>query len=77
MVSGIESQVLAAVIPTELELNPFPGVVELVPVLLDIEKVEVVVVPSRVFTGVAKFIPRLLKLKHIKGSLTPLAARNR
>ena len=53
MISGIEGQVLAAVISAELEFSLFPGLVELVQILLDIEEIKMTVEPGRMFAGVA------------------------
>lgn len=74
MVGGIEGEVLAAVVPAEVELHYLPGLIKLVSVLLNIEKIKMIIKPRRVLALVPTFVARLLEFEHVQRGFGPLAA---
>ena len=48
------------------QFNTFPGIVELISLLLYIEKIEMLVIPCRMFTIVTLSVLCLLELEHVQ-----------
>ena len=74
VISRIERKVLAAVVLVKFKFHYLPGIIELIPVFVNIEKTKMVVKPCSVFALVTECISCLLKSVHVERSFGPLAA---
>ena len=74
MVIEVEFSFFTSMFLPELQFNTFPSIIELISLLLYIEKIEMLVIPCHVFTIVTLSISCLLELEHVESGFRPLAA---
>jgi len=60
----------------ESQFDAFPSIIKLISLLLYIEKIKMLIIPSSMFTVVTLRISCLLELEHVQSSFGPLAAHN-
>jgi hypothetical protein len=53
-------------ISAEVKLNTLLGLIEFILILLDVEKIKVVVKPCHMLALITNFVPCLLKLEHVQ-----------